>query len=147
MEIFFKYFLSGIHPLMMKSGRINEEFEFPILQSQRARVADLQKLYRAVYGQDLLVSVPVSVSTAFAMSNLATFMKEPLYKLTPRRGKERVERQREIQRSPHPPSPSPSHPPPHSHSHLLVISISMIGNIVRIFDIVIEFIYTIFSIF
>jgi hypothetical protein len=46
-----------------------------------------------------------------------------------------------------PPSPSPSISPPHSHFHLLVISISMIGNIVRIFDIVIEFIYTMFSIF
>jgi hypothetical protein len=45
---------------------------------------------------------------------------------------------------PPPPPPSPSISPPHSHSHLLVISISVIGNIVRIFDIVIESIYTIF---
>jgi hypothetical protein len=37
-------FLLGIHPSMMKSGRINEEYEFPILPSQRAHVADLQKV-------------------------------------------------------------------------------------------------------
>jgi hypothetical protein len=46
-----------------------------------------------------------------------------------------------------PPPPSPSISPPHSHGHLLVILISMIGNIVRINDIVIESIYTMFSIF
>jgi hypothetical protein len=46
-----------------------------------------------------------------------------------------------------PPPPSPSISPSHSHSHLLVISISAIGNIVRIFDIVIESIYTMLSIF
>jgi hypothetical protein len=52
-------------------------------------------------GQDPPVSAPVSVSTAFATSNLATFVKDPIYKLTPRRRKERFKRKREIQRSPH----------------------------------------------
>jgi hypothetical protein len=35
------------------------------------------------YGLDPPVSAPISMSTAFAMSNLATFVKEPLYKSTP----------------------------------------------------------------
>jgi hypothetical protein len=42
------------------------------------------------YQQDL----PISVSIAFAMSNVATFVKKPLYKSTPRRRKKRDERQR-----------------------------------------------------
>jgi hypothetical protein len=46
-----------------------------------------------------------------------------------------------------PPPPSPSISLSHIHSHLLVISISIIGNIVRILDIIIESIYIMFSIF
>jgi hypothetical protein len=76
------------------------------------------------YGQDPHVSAPVSVSTAFAMSNLATFVKEPLYKSTPRRAnKRRSDREDTEITTPRqgegvqPPSPSPSISPPHSHSH------------------------------
>jgi hypothetical protein len=45
------------------------------------------------------------------------------------------------------PSPSSSITPPHSQIHLLVILVFVIGNIVRMFDIVIEFICTMLSIF
>jgi hypothetical protein len=65
------------------------------------------------------------VSTAFAMSNLATFMKEPLYKLTPRRGKQRDIVAEEIQRSPHHVKEKESSHRRHRHSflHLIVIAI------------------------
>jgi ABC-type Zn2+ transport system substrate-binding protein/surface adhesin len=39
------------------------------------------------YRQNPPVSTPVSMATALAMSNLATFTKGPLYKSTPRRHK------------------------------------------------------------
>jgi hypothetical protein len=97
---------------------------------------------------------PVSVSTAFVVLNLATFVKEPLYKSTPRcanretsdRGDTEIATSHQgegVKLAP----PSPSISLPHSHIHLLVISIFVISNIVRIFDIVIEPIYIIFYIF
>jgi hypothetical protein len=96
------------------------------------------------YGQDPPVSAPVLVSTAFAMSNLETFMKEPLYKSTPgatnkeSRGRGRYRDHHIIQKGEESCRRHHRHPFLHlSHSHLLVILISAIGNIVRIFDIVI----------
>jgi hypothetical protein len=91
-----------------------------------------RRFNKQAYGQDLPISEPVLVSTAFATSNLATFVKKPLYKSTPRRRKQEgraAEEDTEITTSHRgkgvlSSSPSPSIPPPHSYRHLLVISIS-----------------------
>jgi hypothetical protein len=129
-----------------------KNYEFRKLPSQKAREADFQR-DRQPYRQDPPVSAPVSVSTAFATSNLATFVKEPLRPQVPQterrsgRGDIEITTPRQGEGFQPPPPPSPSISPPHSHSHLLVILISTIGNTVRIFDITIESIYTMFSIF
>jgi hypothetical protein len=73
------------------------------------------------YGQD----PPVSVSTAFATSNLTNFVKEPLYKSTPRHRKPRDGAIEEIQRSPHHTKEKESSHRHHSYPFLYLIAIAI----------------------
>jgi hypothetical protein len=61
----------------------------------------VQLTSREFNGQAYGQNPPVSVSTAFATSNLVTFVKESLYKSTPRHHKQRDGVVEEIHRSPH----------------------------------------------
>jgi hypothetical protein len=65
------------------------------------------------------------MATAFATSNLATFVKEPLYKSTARHRKQRDVAAEEIQRSPHHIKEKESIRCHHRHPFLHLIAIAI----------------------
>jgi hypothetical protein len=75
--------------------------------------------------QDPPISVLILVSIAFALSNLATFVKEPLYKSSLRRCKENTHHKEDIQRSPHHIEEKESSLRHHRHPFLHLIAIAI----------------------